>query len=116
VLGGNYHNHQPAGHRTDIRVAQSAAGHPILADVPPGPWTSSASLYAVSPVDAGATILLTGGCQGSVEPIAWTRDYRGGRVFFTSLGNVEDFQTPQFRAMLVSAVHWAMNRPVPKDL
>jgi nicotinamidase-related amidase len=114
VLGCNYHGHQPAGARTAIHVAEGAAGHPILAAVPPGPWSSAASLYTVSPIDASATPLLTGRCENGVEPVAWTRNDRGGRVFYTSLGNVEDFQAPQFRAMLLGALHWAMNRPVPK--
>jgi type 1 glutamine amidotransferase/nicotinamidase-related amidase len=113
VLGCNYHSHQRAGRRTDISVADNAAGHPILAGIERGPWTSSASLYSVSPIDPGATILLTGKCEGSVEPIAWTRNFRGSRVFYTSLGSVEDFQTPQFRAMLFGAIHWAINRPMP---
>jgi type 1 glutamine amidotransferase/nicotinamidase-related amidase len=115
VLGGNYHGHQPAGRPTEISIADGAAGHPILAGLPPGPWTSTASLYNVSPIDTGATIILTGKCQGNVEPIAWTRNYRGGRVFYTSLGSVEDFQTPQFRAMLLGAIRWAIDRPPPKE-
>ena len=52
-----------AGRRTEISVADNAAGHPILAGMQPGQWTSSASLYNVSPVDAGATMLLTGKCE-----------------------------------------------------
>ena len=115
VLGGNYHGHQTVGRLTEITVAEHAAGHLILAGVQPGQWTSTASLYSVSPMDADVTILLTGRCEGSVEPIAWTRNYRGGRVFYTSLGSVEDFQAPQFRAMLLGAIHWAINRPVPKE-
>ena len=52
--------------------------------------------------------------RGCVMPVVWTRRYGKGRVFYTSLGHVDDFEQPQFLRLLVNAIHWAMNRPVPK--
>ena len=113
VLGGNYHGHGGIGLRTEILAADKAAGHPILAGVQLSHWTSPATLYNVSPLAANATILLTGKCSTGTEPIAWTHSYHGGRVFYTSLGHVDDFQTPQFRKLLVNAIYWAMDKPEP---
>jgi type 1 glutamine amidotransferase len=48
------------------------------------------------------------------EPIAWTNRYRKSRIFYTSLGHVDDFKNPQFRQLLINAVFWAMEKPVPK--
>jgi type 1 glutamine amidotransferase len=35
-------------------------------------------------------------------------------VFYTSLGHLKDFENPQFRRLLINAVFWAMEKPVPK--
>jgi len=48
------------------------------------------------------------------EPVAWTNRYKNSRIFYTSLGHPDDFQNPHFRRMLINAVFWAMNKPVPK--
>jgi len=114
VLGGNYHGHGSNKQGTDVAILPGAAGHPILAGVKPAKWHSAASLYRVSPIDAKATVLLTGSLEGQTEPLAWTRSHRGGRVFYTGLGHQDDFQTPQFRRLLVNGIFWAMDRPVPE--
>ncbi len=115
VLGGNYHGHTRPDRRTQVVVADGAAGHPILAGLPPGPWTSTATLYNVSPVDPSVHVLLLGKYKNQTEPIAWTRDYHGSRVFFSSLGHVDDFQSPRFCTLLVNAIFWAMDKPVPVE-
>ncbi len=113
VLGGNYHGHGSNSRGTDVAVAADRADHPILAGVKVAKWRSQGSLYNVKPIDPHATVLLTGSIENANEPIAWTRNYRGGRVFYTSLGHREDFRQPQFRALLVGALFWAMDKPVP---
>ena len=47
------------------------------------------------------------------EPVAWTNQYKQSRIFYTSLGHQDDFQNESFRRMLINAVFWAMNKPVP---
>ncbi|MFZ2641325.1 MAG: hypothetical protein WA117_10040 [Verrucomicrobiia bacterium] len=44
--------------------------------------------------------------------MAWTRLYgaKQARVFFTSLGHVDDFQNPGFRRLLVNGVAWALGK------
>ena len=100
---------------TDVAVVPEAADHPILARVGPGRWHSRSSIYRVLPVDEKATVLLSGSATNVSEPVAWTRRYEDCRVFFTSLGHRDDFAQPQFRMLLVGAIHWAMNRPVPES-
>jgi type 1 glutamine amidotransferase len=40
--------------------------------------------------------------------VAWTNTGKhGGRVFYTSLGHIEDFQQPAFNELLVNAIRWA---------
>jgi type 1 glutamine amidotransferase len=45
------------------------------------------------------------------EPIAWTNTNKfGGRVFYTSLGHIDDFKQESFNRLLVNALRWATAR------
>lgn len=44
--------------------------------------------------------------------MAWTNTYKGGRIFYTSLGHADDFKLPQFRTLLSNAIQWAADKPV----
>lgn len=46
----------------------------------------------------------------SVEPVAWTNTYEGGRVFYTTLGHPGDFENPAFCQLLLNAIQWTLNR------
>jgi len=114
VLGGNYHGHHGSGPKCTVTMAAGAAGHPILAGVKL-PLTSNGSLYEVRPLADSTTRLLIGTIPDKEpEPVAWTNQYKQSRIFYTSLGHPDDFQNESFRRMLINAVFWAMNKPVPK--
>jgi type 1 glutamine amidotransferase len=114
VLGGNYHGHHGKGPRVQVTVAEGAQGHPLLNHVSLEGFVSHGSLYEVSPLAEGTTSLLTGTIPDeSPEPVAWTNCYKGSRVFYTSLGHADDFQQESFNRLLVNAVFWALDRPVP---
>jgi nicotinamidase-related amidase len=116
VLGCHYHGHY-MNEGTEVHVVPVAATsrkrHPILAGLPADPWTSPSSLYQVSPLEPEVTVLLAGKWQEHVEPVAWTRQYGRSRVFYTSLGHPGDFQSPAFCTLLINALHWAVEKPVP---
>ncbi|MHC4656309.1 MAG: ThuA domain-containing protein [Planctomycetota bacterium] len=114
VLGGNYHGHYGRGPTTTVTPADGAERHTILAGVRT-PFTSISSLYEASPLMKSTKTLLIGTIPDKEpEPIAWTNRYRKSRIFYTSLGHVDDFKNPQFRQLLINAVFWAMEKPVPK--
>jgi len=114
VLGGNYHGHHGRGPTTTVTSADGAEGHPILADVRM-PFTSISSLYEASPLTKSTRTLLIGTIPDEEpEPVAWTNRKGKSRVFYTSLGHVDDFKNPQFRRLLINAVFWAMDKPVLK--
>jgi len=52
-------------------------------------WRSSGSLYYPSPLKPDATVLMTGSLGDKTEPVTWIRKYKGGRVFYTSLGRLQ---------------------------
>ena len=109
VWGGNYSNHWGNQLVATVNVIKKNADHPILAGVPAEKFTSGGSLYLVSPLIKGATPLLRGRVEGhDPEPMAWAFTRAdGGRSFYTSLGYIDDFQTPAFVRMLKNAVDWA---------
>jgi len=113
VLGGNYNNHYGAGPKCTVTPAADGEGHPILAGVKL-PFTSDGSLYRVSPLASSTKPLLIGTIPDKEpEPVAWTNMYGQSRVFFTSLGHADDFKNPAFRRLLLNAVFWAMDKPLP---
>jgi len=115
VLGGNYNGHYGSGPITTVTVTAGAEGHPILAGVEL-PFTSDGSLYKTSPLSNSTKLLLLGTIPDQQpEPLAWTNTYKSSRIFYTSLGHPDDFNNPQFRRLLINAVFWAMNKPVPKE-
>ena len=116
VLGGNYTGHHGAGPNTTVSVASGSADHPILIGVDIEKLVGHGSLYRVSPLKSTATALLMGSIPGkAAEPVAWTHAYgaRNARAFYTSLGHPDDFENPMFRRLLLNAVLWAVNQPIP---
>src|SRR5262249_35886298 len=107
VLGGNYKNHYPEGPPTT--VALKAKDDPILTGVKP--FQTPGSLYKNTGLASDLNVLLTGTIPGHTEPVAWTRSYKGGRVFYTSLGHQADFENDNFVRMIVNAIHWTTQRP-----
>lgn len=111
VFGGNYTNHY--GNELQVKLSFSDAGsnHPLLKGIDPEKnHTSSSSLYRVLPLKKGANVLIRGQVKGhSAEPIAWTfRRADGGKSFYTSLGNTEDFHSEVLPGLLANALHWGL--------
>jgi len=114
VLGGNYTGHHGGGVRTALTLAKGAGEHPILQGVSLDGLEGHGSLYKVSPLGKTTRALLIGSIPGkSAEPVAWVNTSKaGGRVFYTSLGHVDDFKQPGFNRLLRNAVSWAAGVPV----
>ena len=43
-----------------------------------------------------------------VNPVAWTKTYKGARVFFTTLGHPFDFKHPSMRSLSLNGIYWAL--------
>jgi len=121
---GGKANHTHCGHEctTDVSVIREAAKHPILTGVDPQFHVPS-WLYKVLPdyPVKGAQWLLMGKAVNpnradfADNPVAWTwQTPAGGRVFATTLGHPEDFQVEPFQHLVINAIHWTLQKPVPK--
>lgn len=52
--------------------------------------------------------------EKSIMPVAWTKSYqiengKGGRVFTTTMGSSEDFESEDLRRLIINASYWAMD-------
>jgi uncharacterized protein len=122
VWGQKWITHHGHTSTTTVALRPEAASHPILRGVTP--FAAKSWLYHVLPLDGPATLLLDGTAVNSekaqkaeqfppVQPVAWTREHAGGRVFFTTLGHPGDFEQPSMRRLTVNGILWALGRDVP---
>jgi type 1 glutamine amidotransferase len=108
VFGGNYKGHYNAGPLCQVKIEDKAKGHPILKGVQP--FQSAGSLYRNTGLAKDVDILLTGSIPDHTEPIAWTRLYQGGRIFYTSLGHQKDFEEESFLRLLGNSILWTTQK------
>ena len=112
VLGGHYQNHRSNDLTTRVTLAPEAAKHPVLEGVKG--MASLGSLYKNTPLAADARPLLVGTTPEGVEPVAWVREHKGGRVFSTSIGAPGDFENASYRRLVANGLFWAAKRDIPK--
>lgn len=114
VLGGRYESHEGHDLAAAFTTAPGAEGHPILEGVTL-PFSSGGGLYFTSPLANSATPLLLGTLPGrDPEPVAWTNRSGPSRIFYTSLGQEEEFAQPAFQRLLRNAMEWL--RVLPSDV
>jgi len=109
VLGATYGNHY--GNKadgTEISFDEKQSKHAILAGVEQKPFHSPMWVYKYTDLADSVTVLMSGKFKDKVEPVTWTNVYKGGRVFYTSLGHQEDFKNAVFTKMLTNAVTWCL--------
>jgi type 1 glutamine amidotransferase len=127
VLGGNYQGHyegepekridslgkrfpvgEPTGEEQFVTVNAAVKDHPVLKGITD--FKSKYSLYKTSPVAPNTTLLLTGTTSEGKEPVAWTRDYKGGRLVYIALGGLQDWKNPLFEQLVTNALFWVTER------
>jgi len=119
--GKGGHTHYGHKSTTDVSVIPAQAKHPILTGVPNN-FHAASWLYHVLPhyPVKGSTWLLMGKSvnpdKAAVDnPVAWTwKTAAGGNTFMTTLGHPADFNEEGFQRLVINAVHWTLDKPVPK--
>ncbi|WP_182868621.1 ThuA domain-containing protein [Rhodopirellula sp. JC639] len=129
ALGTPYVVHQTS--ETNISVVQENLDHPIMTHVTKKRWVSPGTLY-LTRLEPDCLPLVSGTGEGRARTLkrafgtvevkphesdvvawAWQNEW-GGKVFGTSFGHPGDFAEESFVRMLVNAVHWAVDRPLPR--
>lgn len=115
VWGQRWIRHHGSASSTDVTIAPGLQKRPILRGVEKS-FHARSWLYEVLPLEGDAQPLLIGravnpqGKDAGPQPVAWTRTYKGARVFFTTLGHPEDFETPSMRTLLLNGIRWALGK------
>jgi type 1 glutamine amidotransferase len=111
IIGGNYNGHLGKGLTCQIYQTSKVLSHEILDEVKL-PFSSPATLYRNSPLPKTSIALLTGEVNGHPpEPVAWiNKTTAGGKVFYTSLGHVDDFKNPAIHQLLKNGIKWCLTR------
>jgi type 1 glutamine amidotransferase len=124
VLGERWISHHGSHGSQSTRgiLNKDEAKHPILTGLKDGDIWGPTDVYGANPLKP-ATILVYGqvltGRKPTNEPlpdkkndpmmpIAWTRDYKGGRIFTTTMGASQDLAAAGTRRMLVNAAYWCV--------
>ena len=105
MVGGQWVAH-PGGDGVEYTVHIEHEASPITEGLTD--FTVSSELYYMH-VDPGNRVLATTQYAGVTAPVAWTKMYGKGRVFYCSLGHVAQVfdQDPQILTMLTRGMVWA---------
>jgi type 1 glutamine amidotransferase len=128
ALGTPYIVHQAGS--TDCEVFGKYKSHPIMTHVTKTKWVSPGTLY-LTRLEPGCQPLVMGVGKGKPrllernfgvmqvqavehDVIAWAWENEwGGKVFGTSFGHPGDFAEASFNRMLINAVCWTTDQPMP---
>lgn len=109
ILGCENRGYGPVGPGINVSVVMENSQHPILQGFKNPKWNSNGNIYLVAPLlDTNAKVLLIGESADHVEPIAWTRKEDKSKIFYTSLGHPDDFESYEFKTLLTNAINWAL--------
>jgi len=104
VMGGNY-----KGHFSNelVKVSHLVKDHPVLDGVKS---FSSGKLYKAGSLAKSTTVLQQGDIGTDRQNVTWVNTWKGGRMFYTSLGIPDDFKNKDFKQMLVNAIYWTVRQ------
>jgi type 1 glutamine amidotransferase len=115
-LVGAYFESHPEQQEARLEVREFE--HPSTAHLRKS-FTHFDEWYNFKEVRPGLNVLLNldetsyeGGNNGPDHPIAWYREFDGGRMFYTGLGHTEEaFEDPDFRKHLLGGILYCLGRP-----
>jgi type 1 glutamine amidotransferase len=130
ILGETWISHHGDHGKQSTRgmIASENKEHPILRGIKDGDIWGPTDVYGVRlplpegchPLVMGQVLMgmkpsdkpVTGPKNNPMMPIAWTKTYLGkertGRVFTTTMGASQDFESEGLRRLLVNACYWAV--------
>ncbi|RWA04845.1 hypothetical protein EKO27_g10265 [Xylaria grammica] len=112
-LIGAYFTHHPEPQHSVVRVENK--DHVIVSRFPDEfSWFDEWYNFTRNPRDEVTVLLSTdesryeGGTMGSDHPLAWCREFDGGRSFYTALGHFDEaYQDKAFMTHVLNGILWA---------
>ena len=108
LVGARFKGHGPVEPAT---LAPDDRGHPSTRHLPSS-WTRNDEWYTFYDMVPDLHVLVRlNEPDGSARPIAWCRDFEGGRTWYTAGGHTDEtFTEPLFVKHLLGGIRWAMGR------
>ncbi|MDO5968548.1 ThuA domain-containing protein [Flavivirga aquimarina] len=102
LIGADFSKHPPI-HTFPVKIIKPS--HPIVENI--GDFTIYDEMYFYHGQVEGNTVLIEAEHEGVKTPIAWTRTYGKGKVFYTSLGHSVGAATNKyFQQLVLNALIW----------
>ncbi len=113
MVGGSFLNHEPY---RKMRILRIEGESPILEGIKNFDTIDEFYYHDQFNLEDNHVLLV---CQspddGLLRPIAWTKTYGKGRVFFSALGHsVESCSHPSVLTLVTQGIAWVAGRKVPK--
>lgn len=126
VLGETWISHHGRHKSESTRGLIADETHPIATGIKDGEIWGPSDVYGVTlPLTADGKAIVMGQILKGMNfddepaddkrndpmmPIAWTRTYKGGRVFTTTMGAATDLENAPLRRLIVNASLWCVGR------
>lgn len=122
LVGAYFESHPMNPNVQEAKVKVVQPNH-AATDSLPESWTVADEWYNYKSLDPTNTILITvdestyeGGTNGTNHPIAWYKEYDGGRSFYTGMGHTnEQFYNSKFLSHLLGGIKYAIGLGQPVD-
>ena len=114
LLGVTSRRHEKAKHSLRVVPTDEGKGHPILAGMGDSWDTPNGELYIIEHVWPTAKVLakVHSDETGNDEPVIWTNEYQGVRVFGISLGHHnETILSEQWQRIVAAGWNWSLDKP-----
>ena len=114
MIGGRFASHPPGTPKGTLRRVTRA--HPATKALPER-FERTDEWYYFDDQDSEAQLLVTldpgsiGAADVNANPVAWAKDFEGGRVFYTAMGHTnESWAEPLFLRHVAGGLRWAARR------
>lgn len=105
IIGADFRKHPPI-HTFPVKIVKP--NHPIVKNI--GDFAIYDEMYFYKEQAKESTVLIEAEHEGIKTPIAWTRTYGKGKVFYTSLGHsVGPATNKYFQQLVLNALIWLVN-------
>ncbi|APQ16130.1 ThuA domain-containing protein [Maribacter hydrothermalis] len=122
-LAGAYFDSHPMNPNVQEGAVKVVQPNHAATDSLPSTWTVADEWYNFKAIDPTNQVLITvdestynGGTNGANHPIAWYKEYDGGRSFYTGMGHTdEQFLDSKFLSHLLGGIKYAIGLGQPVD-
>ncbi|MBI3820317.1 MAG: DUF1080 domain-containing protein [Planctomycetes bacterium] len=105
MVGGRFETHPAYG---PVKIQRVATTSPVGEGVEDFETPDELYFLADAPAADKELILVANSPGGKTRPVAWTKRYGAGKVFYTTLGHgPEVYKNPMFQKLIVNAATWA---------